>query len=200
MSCTSPHRHLTWSVDFQEARSVCTSALTRVGARRFVFGHMKVSSGALIKPTSRAGPETHRWLRLGQLFDQERLYRSPNGLVGRGLQQLPKPLNVGVCDVGEVTHRQSPLRRRSNPQQSLVHDYNARRCQICSKLLTRNPVPPVTGEEHRSVVAAGADAVEARHKMAGLVRHVRDVDGSLNTGPASAGLLVLPQSRPDEVS
>jgi hypothetical protein len=33
-----------------------------------------------------------------------------------------------------------------------------------------------------------------------LVRHVRDVDGSLNTGPASAGLLVLPQSRPDEVS
>lgn len=66
--------------------------------------------------------------------------------------------------------------RYEQPQKSLVLDYNARRWQICSKLLTRNPVPPVTGEEHRSVVAAVADAAEARHKMAGLARHVGDVD------------------------
>src|SRR5690349_18787769 len=100
MSCTSPHRHLTWSVDFQEARSVCTSALTRVGARYFVVGHVKVSSGALIKPTSRAGPETHRWLRLGQFCNQEPLYHLPRGLIDRGLQQFPKSL-VGVPDIGE---------------------------------------------------------------------------------------------------
>jgi hypothetical protein len=88
----------------------------------------------------------------------------PTGSLVEVSSNFRNRLTFGVCDVGEVTHRQSPLRRRSNPQQSLVHDYNARRCQICSKLLTRNPVPPVTGEEHRSVVAAAADAVEARHK------------------------------------
>jgi hypothetical protein len=33
--------------------------------------------------------------------------------------------------------------RYEQPQKSLVLDYNARRWQICSKLLTRNPVPLV---------------------------------------------------------
>jgi hypothetical protein len=37
------------------------------------------------------------------------LYRSPLGLIDRGFQQISKPLNVHVSDVGEVIHRRSPL-------------------------------------------------------------------------------------------
>ena len=47
ISCTPPqHGHLTRNLDFQDARRVRTSASTRVGARSFVFGQMKVSNGS----------------------------------------------------------------------------------------------------------------------------------------------------------
>jgi hypothetical protein len=39
-------------------------------------------------------------------FSEELFYGLPFGLIERGLQQILEPLDVDVCDVGEVNHRQ----------------------------------------------------------------------------------------------
>lgn len=51
--------------------------------------------------------------RLGFFFLQEPLQNLPLGCIDRGLQQVLKSFDVGVCGIGEISHRRPP--RQDHP-------------------------------------------------------------------------------------